>query len=393
MTSPESTYTGPRLPGGRPRQKTHWLRWSAILLIGVPGVLLALYLTFIAHDQFVSEARFGLRAGAQTQSTAASRDGRATLGGSEMTAELFVDSFAVVDYVKSRQIVRELDKQLNLRDMWSKPTIDLWYRISSDDTDEALWRQWKRMVDIEFDMSTGAIILRVRAFTPEESLRLAQAILTASEKLVNQMSVKAREDSVRFAQGEVQTAEKRLAAARIDVQDLRARTGVLDPVKEAEANLQIAAKVRADIATAAAELDAMRAGGLRSGPAYERVQARLQALQRQLKELNDHQISVARGSKAEDEKGSLSAVLREYEAAETERQFAEVYYTGALKALEEARGLAARQMLYTVVASQPTLADESQYPRRLIDTALGVLGLFILWIVAVLVVYAIKDHA
>ncbi|MDQ8033694.1 capsule biosynthesis protein [Bordetella genomosp. 1] len=392
MTSPETTYTGPRLPAGRPQQKAHWLRWSAILLIGIPGVLLALYLTFIAHDQYVSEARFGLRAGTQTQASAASREGHATLGGSEMTSELFVDSFAVVDYVKSRQIVRELDKQLNLRGMWSKPAIDLWYRMSEDDTDEGLWRQWNRMVDIEFDMSTGAIILRVRAFTPEDSLRLAQAILGASEKLVNKMSVKAREDSVRFAQDEVQGAEKRLSEARVKVQDLRARTGVLDPVKEAEANLQIAAKVRGDIATAAAELDAMRAGGLRSGPAYERVQARYQALQRQLKELNDHQISVARGAKP-DERGSLSAVLREYESAETERQFAEVYYTGALKALEDARGMAARQLLYTVVASQPTMADESQYPRRMVDTALGVLGLFILWIVAVLVVYAIKDHA
>ncbi|CFT72486.1 capsule polysaccharide export inner-membrane protein [Bordetella pertussis] len=50
-------------------------------------------------------------------------------------------------------------------------------------------------------------------------------------------------------------------------------------------------------------------------------------------------------------------------------------------------------MLYTVIASQPQLADESLYPRRFTDTALGLLGLFILWIVAVLVVYAVKDHA
>lgn len=86
-------------------------------------------------------------------------------------------------------------------------------------------------------------------------------------------------------------------------------------------------------------------------------------------------------------------LLREYESAETERQFAEAYYTGALKTLEDARGLAARQVLYTVIASQPQLADESLYPRRFTDTALGLLGLFILWIVAVLVVYAVKDHA
>ncbi len=390
MTTSETSYRGPALPGTVARRPSRWLRSSAILLIAVPGVLLALYLLLIAANQYVSEARFGLRAGTVTQASAASREGHSTLGGGEMTAELFVDSFAVVDYVKSRQIVRELDKTLDLREMWSKPTIDFWYRVSASASEEALWRHWNRMVDIQFDMSTGAIILRVRAFTPEDSLRLSQAILQASEKLVNQMSKKAREDSVHFARLEVDGAEQRLSAARLKVQDLRARTGVLDPVKEAEANLQLAAKVRGDIATTAAEVETLRAGGVNGGPALERAQARLRALQGQLRELNDHQISVRRGA---DKSDTLSSLLREYESAETERQFAEVYYTGALKGLEDARSLAARQVLYTVIASQPTLADESQYPRRWVDTALGLLGLLILWIVVVLVVYAIRDHA
>ncbi|OZI74935.1 capsule biosynthesis protein [Bordetella genomosp. 12] len=390
MTTSETPYRGPALPGTAPRRPSRWLRHSAVLLIVLPGLLLALYLLLIAADQYVSEARFGLRAGSVTQASAASREGHATLGGAEMTAELFVDSFAVVDYVKSRQIVRELDKTLNLREMWSKPAIDFWYRVSGDASEESLWRHWNRMVDIQFDMSTGAIILRVRAFTPQDSLRLSQAILQASETLVNQMSKKAREDSVRFAHLEVEGAEQRLSAARLKVQDLRARTGVLDPVKEAEANLQLAAKVRGDIAATAAEVATLRAGGVRGGPGLERAQARLRALQGQLRELNDQQISVGRGA---DKADSLSTVLREYESAETERQFAEVYYTGALKGLEDARSLAARQVLYTVIASQPTLADESQYPRRWVDTALGLLGFLILWIVVVLVVYAIRDHA
>lgn len=207
MTSTEKTYTGPRLPGMTPGKPANYLRWSAIALIGISGVLLALYLFFIASDQYVSEARFGLRAGSQMQQASANRDGHSSMGSGAMATELFVDSFAVVDYVKSRQIVQELDKELNLREMWSKPMIDFWYGMNQDETEEGLWRQWNRMVDIEFDMSTGAIILRVRAFSPEESLQLAQAILQASEKLVNQMSAKSREDSVDFARVEVGIAE------------------------------------------------------------------------------------------------------------------------------------------------------------------------------------------
>ncbi|MNQ33833.1 hypothetical protein D3C85_472710 [compost metagenome] len=390
MTSTEKVYTGPRLPDNTTPPTMSRLRWSAVAVIGVPALLLALYLFFIAAGQYVSEARFGLRAGSQSQVAGAGSQSHPMAGGAGVTTELFVDSFAVVDYVKSRQIVQELDKKLDLRKMWSAPTLDFWYGMDKDDTAEGLWRQWNRMVDIQFDMSTGAIILKVRAFSAEDSLLLAQSILESSEKLVNQMSVKSREDSVRFATEEVRLAETRLVDARVMVQDLRARTGVQDPVKEAEANLALAAKVRGDIATVAAELDALRGGGLYRGPAYERVQARYEALKRQLIALNDHQISGGRDSAS---KGALSSLLREYEGAETQRQFAEAYYTGAMKALEDARALASRQVLYTVVASQPQLADESLYPRRIVDTALGILALFILWIVGVLVTYAIKDHA
>ncbi|MFD4836755.1 capsule biosynthesis protein [Achromobacter sp. NPDC058515] len=390
MTSTEKVYTGPRLPDNTTPPTMSRLRWSAIAVIGVPALLLALYLFFIAAGQYVSEARFGLRAGSQTQVAGAGSQSHPMAGGAGMTTELFVDSFAVVDYVKSRQIVQELDKKLDLRKMWSAPALDFWYGMDKDDTAEGLWRQWNRMVDIQFDMSTGAIILKVRAFSAEESLALAQAILESSEKLVNQMSVKSREDSVRFATEEVSLAEERLVGARVKVQELRARTGVQDPVKEAEANLALSAKVRGDIATVAAELDALRGGGLSRGPAYERVEARYEALKRQLIALNDHQIS---GGRETDKKGALSSLLREYEGAETQRQFAEAYYTGAMKALEDARALASRQVLYTVISSQPQMADESLYPRRIVDTALGILALFILWIVGVLVVYAIKDHA
>lgn len=368
------------------------LRWSAVLVIGVPAVLLAIYLFFIAAGQYATESRFGLRVGSQMQVTSKASQSHSIMpDAAGMTMELLVDSFSVVDYVKSRQIVQELDKTLDLRKMWSRSPLDFWYGMDPDDTQESLWREWNRMVDIQFDISTGAIILEVRAFSSEDSMKLSRAILDASEKLVNRMSAKSREDGVRFATDEVTLAEKRLIEARLNIQELRARTGVQDPFKEAEANLALAAKLRGDIAMEAAQLGALRRGGVSGGPAYERVQARYDALKRQLADLNDHQISGGEGGR--DGKPVLSGLLREYEEAETERQFAEAFYTSALKALEEARALASRQVLYTVVASQPQLADETLYPRRFIDTALGILVLFILWIVGVLVTYAIKDHA
>ena len=150
MTSTEKVYTGPRLPDNTTPPTMSRLRWSAFLVIGVPAVLLAIYLFFVAAGQYVSEARFGLRAGSQTQVAGAGSQSHPMAGAAGMTTELFVDAFAVVDYVKSRQIVQELDKTLDLRKMWSRPALDFWYGMDKDDTEEGLWRQWNRMVDIQF---------------------------------------------------------------------------------------------------------------------------------------------------------------------------------------------------------------------------------------------------
>lgn len=49
--------------------------------------------------------------------------------------------------------------------------------------------------------------MRVRAFSAEASLRLAQAIVGASEKLINDLSVRARRDAVGQAEIELAAAE------------------------------------------------------------------------------------------------------------------------------------------------------------------------------------------
>ena len=40
-------------------------------------------------------------------------------------------------------------------------------------------------MDPFYDPANGTVVVRVRAFTPAEALQLAQAIVTASEPLVN----------------------------------------------------------------------------------------------------------------------------------------------------------------------------------------------------------------
>ena len=72
---------------------------------------------------------------------------------------------------------------------------------------------WRGQVDPFYDPANGTVVVRVRAFAPVDALQLAQAIVSASEKLVNDLSSRARRDTVSHAEAEVAQAETRLKAA------------------------------------------------------------------------------------------------------------------------------------------------------------------------------------
>src|SRR5260370_848756 len=91
-----------------------------------------------------------------------------------------------------RAIVDELDGALDLRRMFSRPEADWWARLPRPTSIETLVQYWRGQVDPFYDPAIGTVVVRVRAFAARDALQLAQAIVTASEKLVNELSSRAR---------------------------------------------------------------------------------------------------------------------------------------------------------------------------------------------------------
>ena len=85
-------------------------------------------------------------------------------------------------------------------------------------------------------------------------------------------------------------------------------------------------------------------------------------------------------------------LIAEYEALQVDREFAEETYRAALAALDVARAKASRQSRYLATYIEPTLAESSEYPDRLLIELLSGLFLVLSWAVMVLVYYAIRDR-
>src|SRR5207237_10653540 len=106
---------------------------------------------------------------------------------------------------------------------------------------------WRGKVDPFYDPANGPVVVRVRAFTPAEALQLAQAIVAASEQLVNDLSTRARHDALGNGESEVTHAETRLKAVLGEIRAFRDREGLIDPANTAAASGATAARPKDEL--------------------------------------------------------------------------------------------------------------------------------------------------
>jgi len=273
--------------------------------------------------------------------------------------------------------------------MFAPPEADWWARLQQSASIEQLVRYWRHQVDPFYDTSTGTIIVRTRAFSPRDTLILAQAIVQASEKLINDLSARARRDAVSTAEAEVASSETRLLKALTAIRQFRDREGLIDPSKTANANTALLTKLRDDLLKANARLATLKALVRDETPAVKVLKAHIRALETEQRNLTREMTGSAA---ANGDKTPLSRELGSYEALDAERRFAETAYQHALEALDRARDNADRQHIYIESFVPPSLPETALYPRRWRSVGTVALIAFALWAIGGLAVQSIRDH-
>lgn len=373
-------------PGVRGRIFTNpksMLRKSFLACVLLPTLIAGLYFAFIAADQYSVTAQFSV----QSKDTGmASADGLTLLSGLTGSAPNSSDSYVIARYIASRDLVGEVDKALNLREMFSRPEADFWAAVDPEAPIEDLVDYWSWMVSAEFETFSGIIELEVHAFRPEDAELLANKIITQSERLVNEMSRRAREDSVAEAKSEVARSEMRLRLSRKAISRFRGSELRLDPVATAEAREKILGDLEGRLAALQTELSTLRAVSPNS-PRIASTLSQEAALRKQITEVRNRTNTRDTANEA-----SLNTQLTAYEELETERMFAEKAFISSLASLEQARMEANAQNRYLTVFVQPRTPDIALYPERLRWVAVIFILSLLTWAIGALIVAGIRDH-
>ena len=349
-----------------------WIPLLLMLCFVLPVAAGALYYGLIVSDRYVTEARFAIRP-AIGSAEKATPDSVGTNAGiaSQMVAQ---DTLITSEYVGSRPMLEAIAAQLPIREWFSRDSIDYFSRFDPEKPIEKFLRYWRRRVGIDVESSSGIVSLIVEAFDPAESLAIAQAVMKEAERMVNDLSVKAREDAVAESTRELQLAQERMRKIRLAVRDLRNRDGVLDAQKANEANIKVVSELRAARINLAVQL----AIGQRDlGPEARRIID----IKQQIKDLDDNIARIERSSASQDpeQKRLLSDALTRFEALENDRKNAEKYYEQVLTASERARIIASRQIEFFSPIVQPVKAQSSTEPRRILMISLITAGAAVLF--------------
>ena len=354
-----------------------------VMLIAVllPTFLSLFYFGLWASPMYISETRFAVR-GAETGGMAS---GLAALL-VPSSASVGADANIVAEYIQSPDIMEAIDGELDIFKHFSSHDHDLISRLASDATRDDRLSYWEWAVKPSFDPGTGIIVLKVKAYDPDTSKKLAEAVLAKSEALVNAMSRRAQDDAITLAMSEVRTAEVRVSRVQEAMRAFRNRSGMLDPASTAGGLQGIVSQLESEAVKVRAEIAEVSTYMSKDAPALVGLRARLAAVEEQLA---SEKLRLA----GEAHPGSLTSFAGEYEDLQTENDFARQQLVSAMASLEAARVKAEAKSRYVVAFQSPVLPDESLYPRPFLFTAYVFVGALALAGLCYLIVAAVREHA
>jgi capsular polysaccharide transport system permease protein len=343
------------------RRRSYGRLISFALCVILPTLAIAAYLYHFASDEYFAEFRFSVQQGTPSLpgtsvssvltsggSSSPPSGQPSSQGGSGSPAVAALQDFMVNDYLSSGKAVDDLQRRINVKALYSREEINRLERFDARAPIENFVTYFHHFLWADFDQVTGVAIVTVKAFTAQDALLIAKTLAELAENLINEMNMRADRDAVRFAEKESESAEQRLNDARARLLEFRTNAGVINP----------------------------SAGSPPSVLTTEQ-------LSRVQREAAQHGVGAH----------ALADVVGKYEQIIFDQQYAQDSVLRARQTVDLARANAAVQHFYIEPYVTPELPESPTYPMRALDTCLAGLAIFGAWLLGLLLVRTIQDHA
>ena len=363
----------------RPR---HWVLLVLFVLIVIsPPAGYGWYLFTAAADLYESDAGFS----SSTQAAASPFDFLGVMAGGSSSSSSDMD--IVFEFIRSQELMNRVDAKLDLRKIYGKPRDDVLMRFDPEGSVEDLQTYWQSMVVPNFEKSTGLMTLTVWAFDPKDAQAIATEVLAQSTTMINELSKTAQADTTRYSLESLANSETRMAQAQQALTTFRIANGILDPAQQVAGTAQVVNTLVQQLAEAQIDLDMLSGTVPATDPRLGQLNRRIAVIQSRMA---SEQAKV--GGLSDPGAPNYAKLLTDYQNLTMEQDFAQKAYITALGAYDQAVNDAQHQTRYLATYLQPTLAQSSTAPQRVLRIVLTALGGLLTWLIGVMIYYALRDR-
>lgn len=365
-----------------------WVYVTFVPCVVLPLALAALYFHSYAADRYAVEMKFAVK----SPLSGGSSDFLGLMTGVNSSSSTTTDSYIVVDFIESQDLVQMLEDRIDLRAIYSKPADDMLMRFDPTLPKEDFAEYLARMVTVYYDVSSQIITVEVQAFTPEEAKAVAELVLKLCGDLVNDISERARLDTVRIAEEAVLRAENNLRDQRRKLAEFREHEQDIDPGRSVEAQNVLLGRVQGELADAETRMATLREFLSEDAPSVRYLQSQIDSLKLQLAEQKG-KLGVGAIAGAQGDGITLTARVGAYEELSVDLEFLQNAYVSSLASLEAARLEADRQQRYLAAFVLPKVPEKAIYPNRVLNIFVVFIFALMAWGLAVMTIYIIREHA
>ncbi|WP_444908830.1 hypothetical protein [Microbulbifer sp. TRSA005] len=354
-----------------------------LLFVLMPVFLVAVYYVFFVSERYISIAQLIVK------DTASSQGASTGLGflipgiGNDNQ-----DSFLVVNYIQSLDMALYLDNELKLSEYYKSNKRDIFSRLSTDATQEEYLEYYRNHIVVNHAETTGIITIEMQAFDPNFARLLIETVILKSENFVNALSNQLADKQVDFVENEVELAQSKLRMSKQDILDFQNSNNVVSPEELTKGISSIIQSLEARLAEERAKLTAAKTYLNTDSSQIISMQAEIGALKNQIELEKVRLVGIG------DEKGEqrLNTLGAHFQNLELDLQFATDAYAASLKALESARMEASGKLKHLMVVTQPSLAEEAEYPHKIYNLVSLTIILLLLYGIVVMLIASIRDN-
>lgn len=351
-------------------------RMMAIWVLG-PAAASTIYYAVIAPPEFESKAEITIRGESPPATSLLSGLG-ITAGATATT-----DPRMVVDYLQSSAAVDLLRARFGFAQAYDRFSLNPFARLDPHAPIELATDYWDHKLKANYDSVANTISMTVRAYTPEDALRLANGALEASREVEHTLNAQVQHGSYQLATQQVNATKRDYDAAHERLTKLQGNVNTLTLGAEAQEMVSLVGSIDNQLATLKVSQAAVQAAFRPDAPQSKAVESQIADLEKQ-RAAAVAKARTAPGPPAAEHDVEVQAALMDY-------QFAQKNYFAAEAALLAALPQNQTQS-FVVSFVPPRLPEQSNYWIRFLNVIAVTLASAVLLGVGVLGYSVIKDH-